>query len=688
MILARALAGFTAGVAIACAASAAEPEKFSLDDFTRIASVSELSLAPDGQWLVYSVSEANFDEDASQSDLWRARWDGSGKHALTRTPDDDEYSPAVSPDGRWIAFLSGRGGEDAQTQVWVMPSDGGEAAALTKFPGGVESFDWAPDSARLAVIASDPEQPEGEEAPKQPAPIVINRYYFKEDYHGWVTDLRQHLYLFDIATKKATQLTSGAHDESMPVFAPDGTRIAYVTKRGADPDRTLNTDIYVIEAREGGAEKQVTTFPGADNDPSLESPPAWSPDGKRIAYLQQAEDKWIYYSPWALAIVDVGSGAVTRPLGTEGFHTKPRFTPDGKALLLLVEGSRETHLSRIELATGQVTPLTAGPRFDYAYDAAPNGHVALLGSDDTHPYRIEALMLTKGSVPFAAKPAKGTDPGLRVIADNNEWLADRRLARTEDITFKSPDGTSIDGFLMKPVDYVAGKRYPTILRIHGGPVYQFSHEFMEDWQVFAANGYAVIGVNPRGSSGRGFEFAKAIYADWGNVDTADVLAGVDHVVALGVADPDRLGLGGHSYGGILTDQVIARDPRFKGAISSAGAANVFGMWGVDMYIREYELELGLPWRDRETFERVSYPFFHADRIKTATLFMCNELDDNVPCEGAMQMYQALKSLEVPTQLVIYPNEYHGLSVPSYLRDRMQRMLDWYGRYLGVVPARP
>jgi dipeptidyl aminopeptidase/acylaminoacyl peptidase len=296
----------------------------------------------------------------------------------------------------------------------------------------------------------------------------------------------------------------------------------------------------------------------------------------------------------------------------------------------------------------------------------------VLGSDDLHPHRIEAV-----------EPG-----GLRVIADNNEWLKDRRLARTEDITFKSADGTSIDGFLVKPVDYVAGRRYPTILRIHGGPVYQFSHEFMEDWQVFAANGYAVIGINPRGSSGRGFEFAKAIYQGWGEKDTADVLAGVDHVVKLGVADPDRLGLGGHSYGGILTDQVIARDPRFKAAVSSAGAANMFGMWGVDMYIREYALELGLPWRDRATYERVSYPFFHADRITTATLFLCNELDDNVPCVGSMQMYQALKSLDVPTRLVIYPDEYHGLTVPSYLRDRMQRMLDWYGLYLGVLPSRP
>jgi dipeptidyl aminopeptidase/acylaminoacyl peptidase len=680
----HALAGLLAGASLAFAASAAEPTKFTADDLVRISSVSELDLSPDGEWVVYSVTEANLEEDAAQTDLWRAHWDGSGRRALTRTPGADEYQPAVSPDGRWIAFLSDRGDEDAETQVWVLPSDGGEAEALTDFPGGVSEFDWSPDGAQLAVIANDPERPEGDEAPKQPPPIEINRYYFKEDYHGWVTDRRQHLYLFDVAAKKSAQLTTGAHDEYMPAFSPDGKRIAFVTKRGPDPDRNLNWDIYVIDARAGAEEKRVTAFAGADNDTSLESPPAWSPDGRRIAYVQQGEDKWIYYAPWSLAVVDVESGKVTRPLGNDGFHTKPTFTADGKAILTLVEESRVTHLSRVDLETGAVTPLTAGPRFDYAYAAAANGRIAVLAGDDAHPYRIEAV---QGDVHLEVQGERPLEQ-LRVIADQNEWLKDRQLAPVEDITFKSADGTSIDGFLMKPIGYAPGKRYATILRIHGGPVYQFSHEFMEDWQVLAANGFAVIGVNPRGSSGRGFEFAKAIYADWGVKDTADVLAGVDYVVKLGVADAGRLGIGGHSYGGILTDQVIARDTRFKAAIASAGAANMFGMWGVDMYIREYALELGKPWSDREAFERVSYPFFHADRITTPTLFLCHELDDNVPCVGSMQMYEALKSQDVPTRLVVYPNEYHGLSVPSYLKDRMLRFLDWYGRYLGVVPARP
>src|SRR6187431_1213611 len=189
------LTGILAGAALAFAATAAEPTKFTVDDLARVANVSELDLSPDGEYVVYSASEPNLEEDEAQYDLWRARWDGSEKRPLTRTPGSDEFMAAYSPDGKWIAFLSDRGDEDALIQVWVMPADGGEAEVLTDYPGGVADFQWAPDSARLAVIADDPELAEGEEEPKQPRPIVIDRYYFKEDYVGWLTDKREHLYL-------------------------------------------------------------------------------------------------------------------------------------------------------------------------------------------------------------------------------------------------------------------------------------------------------------------------------------------------------------------------------------------------------------------------------------------------------------------------------------------------------------
>jgi dipeptidyl aminopeptidase/acylaminoacyl peptidase len=647
----------------------AADDLFGIDDLLRLAQVGEPAFSPDGAYLAYSVTTNDLKRDEPMSDIWRVRWDGSDRRALTQTPDASEWQPEWSPDGQWLAFLSDRGGEDATTQVWVMPATSGEAEKLTDFPDGVIDYSWAPDGRRLAVIARDPKRPADEPEPPQPPPIVIRRYQFMEDGIGLLTERRQHLYLFEIDGRKTTPLTSGRHDEYLPSWSPDGKQIAYVTKRGADPDRHRNWDIYLIEPRAGAEERRLTGFSGADVDPYWESRPDWSPDGRRIAYLQGGEDRLHEYALTQLAVIDVATGATTQPALIDRPFTKPRFSPDGKSVLALIEQNRVTLLSRIDLSNGKITPLTQGRRFDINYASAANGRIAVLGGDDHHPHELAAVERR----------------GLRTLADHNEFLRSKRLADVEPIEFDSADGTHIYGFLVKPIGYEPGRRYPTILRIHGGPIYQFSHEFMEDWQVYAANGYAVVAANPRGSSGRGQDFALAIYADWGNKDVADVLAAVDHVVAVGVADPEHLGIGGRSYGGMLTNYVIARDPRFKAAVSGAGTSHITAMYGADQYIFEYEVELGKPWDDRTAWDRVSFPFLHAGRITTPTSFYCEELDVNVPCIGSQQMYQALRSLNVPTELVIYPGEWHPVTVPSYLRDRMQRHLDWYGRYLTSRP---
>jgi dipeptidyl aminopeptidase/acylaminoacyl peptidase len=634
-------------------------------DLKRIADVAEPALSPDGEYVVYTVATTNVAEDERFSDLWRVRFDGSGRTQLTQTTDVSESHPQWSPDGRSIAFLAARGGDDATTQVWLLPAAGGEARKLTDFPGEVDDYAWSPDGKRLAVIATDPERAAGQAKPKKPLPIVIDRFHFKEDFVGLLAGRRQHLYVYDLAASKATLLTPGQHDEYAPAWSPDSRTIVYTTKRGEDADRAINWDLYLVEAREGATERQLTHFKGSDLDPYWESRPAWSPDGKHIAYLRSGEDRWIYYAPWQLAVVNVETGGESVPAPLDRCFTKPHWAPDGKSILTLVEQSRVTNLVRVSWPGGKIETLDPVPRFDYDFAAGPKGRIVVLGNDDHRPYELAAVERGR----------------LRPLSDHNAWLGTKRLASVEDFSYKSRDGASLDGFLVKPPDFQPGRKYPTLLMLHGGPVYQFSREFMPDWQAFAAAGFVVVAPNPRGGSGRGFDFARAIYADWGNKDLQDVTAAVDHLIEIGIADPARLGVGGRSYGGILTNYVIASDPRFKAAVSGAGSSNFLGMYGHDMYTTEYELELGTPWKNADVYERLSYPFLHADRIKAATLFYCEQLDVNVPCLGAEQMYQALRSLRVPTQLVIYPDEYHPVTVPSYVDDRLTRMLAWYKRYL-------
>jgi len=296
------------------------------------------------------------------------------------------------------------------------------------------------------------------------------------------------------------------------------------------------------------------------------------------------------------------------------------------------------------------------------------GHTVLLSGDDTKPTEVYAM---EGNA-------------LRKLThQNGVLLAELQIAQTEEVNFKSKDGTEVHGLLTYPLGYVKGTRVPLLLRIHGGPNGQDQHSFSVERQVFAANGYAVLVVNYRGSSGRGQKYSRSIFADWGHYEVEDLEAGVDHVIQMGVADPDRLGVGGWSYGGILTDYMIATDPRFKGATSGAGTAFTVAFYGTDQYIIQYDYEIGPPWNPKswETYVKISYPFLHADRIKTPTLFLGGERDFNVPVQGGQQMYQALRSLGIETQLVIYPNEFHGITRPSYVKDRYERYLGWYDKYV-------
>ena len=657
---------------LACGGPAAAQRPVDVEDLLRTRVVSDPQLSPDGAWVAYTVRVADTTRDRRDRDLWMSSWDGARHVRLTTSP-DAEHTPRWSPDGRRLAFLSARQDPREVDQVWLLGRDGGEAERITDFPGGVSDLAWSPDGTRLALIVSDPEPnagpPGGDTTGHRPRPIVVDRWRFKEDETGYLTAGRDHLHVLDLASRRAELITPGAYDEAAPAWSPDGRSIAFVSRRRAEFDRDDNYDLYVVDAVAGAAPRQLTTFTGADMNPGWGSrAPSWSPDGTMLAYVQGGRPELIYYAGQTVAVVPVAGGPARVLTGALDRNVlSPTWSPDGGSVLFLLEDDRVYHLARVPAGGGTVERLVEGRRAITDLSVAAGGRIAVLAATASQPDEVYAV--------------EGAD--LRKLSTQNDaWLAQVRLAPVEEITVRSKDGTRIHGFVVKPPGYQAGTRYPTIVRIHGGPVWQYFHDFANlDWQVLAARGYVVLGVNPRGSSGRGEKFAAAIWAAWGQKDGEDVLAAVDWAVAQGIADPARLGVGGWSYGGILTNELIARDRRFKAAISGAGQGNAFGGYGTDQYVLEYELELGKPWANPDAWKRVSYPFLNANRIVTPTLFVCGQDDWNVPLLNSEQMYQALRSLGVPTQLVIYPGEPHEIRRPSFVRDRMNRYLEWYGRYL-------
>jgi dipeptidyl aminopeptidase/acylaminoacyl peptidase len=581
-----------------------------------------------------------------------------------------------------LAFTTGReaaGEKPAKgEQVWVLDRRGGEAQQLTNVKQELNGYKWSPDSKTLLLTLQERDEPVEDKGgkPAPPKPIVIDRYHYKEDRVGFLTEKEPHLYLFDIATKKLTKLTNGPVDgagsygEEDGVWSPDGTMVAFVSNQSKpDPDRVDNPDVYVVEAKAGATPRQLTTFAGTDSGPL-----AWTRDSKAVIYRQGTAPHYSIYDLKQMAVVPVAGGEpkMLAPK-LDAWVGAPVLAAGGHAVLTEVPEDREEWVGEIPLdGSGKVKRLTEGSGAAGGLNEA-GGHVALLWSTDATPNEVYAL-----------------DGGkLRKLTGHNDaWLAGIEVAPTENIEAKTKDGNDAHGLLTMPVGYVAGTKVPMILFIHGGPTAQDQHEFDVERQMFAAHGYAVLHVNYRGSTGRGQAYSTAINADWGDKEVIDLLAVTDAAVATGKIDADKMGVGGWSYGGILTDYTIASTDRFKAASSGAGMGNLLGFYGIDQYILQYQDELGAPWKNLDLYVKLSYPFLHADRIKTPTLFMGGDKDFNVPVEGGEQMYQALRAVGTPAELIVYPGQFHGFTRPSFIKERYEAWFGWYDKYVRGIAPKP
>jgi dipeptidyl aminopeptidase/acylaminoacyl peptidase len=677
----RSLAVISLFFSFASSLHAQSKRPIAIDDIYRAQQVGNPQCSPDGKWIAYTVTVIDREADKRRTSLWMVNWEGTRTVQLTSGMDGDS-SPRWSPDGKYLSFLSTRPA-GARKQIWLLDRLGGEARPLTNVKDDIGGYAWSPDSSKIVLEMSAGEDDASlgktsgaADSAKAPQPIVISRFHFKEDVEGYLTAAsRSQLYLFDVNSKKLDPLTTDKNfDDSHPAWSPDSKRIAFVSNHERDPDQSGADDIFVIEVRPGSSPNKLISVNSTGGQHL-----AWSPDDKLIAYLVGSEPKYDAYKMSALAVVPAAGGA-SRVL-TEKFDrgvSSPEFTHDSSSITVLVADDRREYPAKIPVSGGPTGPTGNVERLTdsglvASQQSSAGGHTAILASSDSSAPEIYALESGK----------------LRKLSSHNDAiLSEIQLGAVEDISFKSKDGTEIHGMMIKPPNYNSAKKYPTLLWIHGGPNGQDDHALpfntypLElERQLFAAHGYVVLAINYRGSSGRGAEFTRSIFADWGNKEVADLLAGVDFAVASGVADPERLGIGGWSYGGMLTDYTIASDTRFKAAVSGAGLANALALYGTDQYIFQYTNELGPPWKSIDSWTKVSYPFLHADRIKTPTLFMGGQNDFNVPIIGSEQMYQALRALGVPTELVVYPGQFHLFTRPSYIHDRLQRYVAWFDIYL-------
>lgn len=649
------------------------------EDVYELTGVGDPRLSPDGSTVAYVVWRIDKDANEYGSAIWLAAVDGSSPPRQFTSGLRADADPRWSPDGTRLAFTSTRA--DKTSQLYVMPVVGGEPRKLTSLKEDVTQPVWSPDGARLAFVARVRDAAYEEEDNKRRAPRRFARLQYKLDSVGWTADRPQHLFVVSAdGSGEPMQLTSGDYEDHTPFWSPDGRTIAFVSARHEDWDLDLTNDVYLVVAQ-GGEPKRLTHGGGSIGGIS------WSPDGGRLAAL------WcpgVHDDPHhtRIAVVDVADGSI-RAL-TESFDRNCTSYPgireplwDADGLVFVVEDHGRTHLYRVA-ADGRSEPrlLVGGERAVSGYDVAA-GRLVFAASEPT--------LLSE--VYDGGAAAGGDDPagGRRLTTVGDAFAGGRELVGPERFTAISADGSEVDAWIMRPAGFEQGAKYPTLLNIHGGPYGQYGDVFFDEFQVYAGAGYAVIFSNPRGSSGSGEEWARAIRGPgdagpgWGSVDYDDCMAVVDEAVRrFDFVDADRLGVLGGSYGGYLTSWIVGHTDRFKAAISERAVNNFTSQWGSSDFGWDFKGYMGsFLFEDVETYLKVS-PATYARNIHTPLLILHSEEDLRCPIEQAEHLFVTLRLLKRPVELVRFPAESHELSrsgSPLHRVQRFELVVEWFDRYL-------
>ena len=645
---------------------AATGEVFDVDTYLRMQHASEISVSPDGQFVAYTLYERDLEQDLATTSVWMIATAGGPAIPMTAS-NGNSYMPKWSPDNRFLSILSDR--DDQPTQVWILDRRGGDAQPLTELRQGVSSYEWSPTGKQLLLEVKDPTPADLDEEPRaNPRPYVIDRLQFKEDYVGYLDRYRYHLHVIDVASKLTRQLTFGDFDDSQASWSPDGKHIAFVSNRTEHPDRNRNTELWLVDTTADQSEPRQLTF-----NPFQDASPTWSPDGKHLAYTTAVSSDLPIYAIPQLAILNIESGVTQLVASLSEVQVfNPMFSANGSDLLTITEFQGQQQLVRVDLDTHEVEAVLGQQDVVRDFDEAPDGQIYALIDRPQYPGEI-----------FTTNE-QGT--WVQLSAVHKALLADIEFGTVEKHEFESEPGVGIDAFYLFPPGYQKEHRYPAVLHIHGGPQAQWDFGFNYEAQLLAAQGYIVVMPNPRGSFGYGQSFASAINKDWGGPDYTDVMAAIDFGIDKGWIDAERMAVYGWSYGGMLTNHVITKTDRFSAAITGASATLYVSNYGHDQYQRWWEEELGFPWlaENKEAWDRIS-PFYALEQVTTPTLVVGGEDDWNVPIINSEQLYIVLKRRGIPARLVVYPNEYHSLSVPSYEKHLYEQYFEWLETHVKTSP---
>jgi dipeptidyl aminopeptidase/acylaminoacyl peptidase len=655
------------------------------EDVYRLRFVSDPQLSPDGTQVAYVVAWVDPDDHTRyRSQLMLAPFDGSRPPRALTSGNYRDLAPRWSPDGCSLAFLSNR--DKDTSQLFVLSLEGGEPRQLTSLKRGAGAAVWSPDGRRVAFAArlDIPEiasqEGQSDEKGKPPRVKIITRVHHKADGEGLVEAVRRHLFVLNADGGEPKQITDGDWDDADPAWSPDGSLLAFTSSRERDRDLSILNDVWVVPAS-GGRARRVTRHRGQV------ATPAFSPDGAQIAYLGH-ERGWTYGVNTELLLVPAAGGESTSlsrdtddELGNAALSdardpfasAPPRFSADGRSILALVSRHGDVQVMRFGV-NGGTPELVFGRNGSEvaAFSVARDGQgLAAIVSDPTHPYEV-----------IAAENGEQR----RLSSENDEFLAGIELSPAEAVSFKSSDGQTVHGWLMKPAGFSQRKKWPLVLEVHGGPETMYAATFMHEFQVLAARGYAVLYTNPRGSKGYGEAFTARIFADWGNQDAADCMAAVDMASRLKWVDTTRLGVTGGSYGGFMTAWLVGHTERFKAAVSQRGfynAASFYGTSDIGPWFGDYVF--GGPVYERASLYAERSPLTYAPRMRTPLLLIHSEGDLRCPVEQAEQLFVQLRRMgKCTVDMVRFPEESHNLSRsgrPDRRVERLERIYGWFDRYL-------